>query len=317
MSEPRMIASAAKTYSVVIRTGRHAGAAVELADGRYLVGGGSDVDIVLTDAGIAPNHAEIKLTNGLCRLRPIGGDVAVDGRALNAGVTADIHLPAEITMSGVRLGFASVHDVSRTRSLRRFPRVAVGFAGVAAVVAVVGGIVLDGLPAVGHGFQEVTKTIGISTLVPSTVAAAPNAPSGEAVGSVPEPAVAVAALSKRLRESGLVGLIMVGVSGGMIEARGSIRPENERDWTEVQAWFDATYKGRIPILARVKVDEGAASVPRLTIRGIWSGADAYLITGDGERYGEGAKLPGGWAIERIERDRIIVSRLGERVSLVP
>lgn len=312
----------AQAYSVKVRSGRHAGASVGLDDGRYLVGSGGDADIVLTDTGIAGNHAEIRLTKGVCRLRPVGGDVSVEGRVLSVGVAAEIRLPAKIVMNGVQLSFESaLHPVGERAvgSAPRLSRIAMGLAGIVGVAIIGGFVVFDGFPAASRGFPDLGRSAGgtVRSDGPATetssaaVTTAPASPTAAQAMSAGE------ALTKRLRENGLAGMIMVASAGGSVEVRGAIRPENEREWTDAQAWFDATYKGRIPILTRVKVEENAITAPRLAIRGIWSGKDAYVISGDGDKYGVGAKLPGGWMIERIERDQVVVARQGERLNLVP
>jgi hypothetical protein len=324
MSEPAAGERTSKDYGVSIRSGRHAGAAVRLAAGRYALGSAADADILLSDAGIAPTHVEVDLRDGVCRLRAVDGAVLVDGRSLATGVRAELRLPSEFSLGGVRIAVSSELSAapSPVRLGRRRVRLMAGAVGALAVMGVIGGIVLDGMPAASRGFPETKRPIGVADFGHAGLSAAGAVAAVEpAVEVTPEDerpvAVAAGALGRRLRSAGLTGLVSVRVAGSTIEAWGSVRPENERDWLSVQAWFDETYRGRMPLLARVKVDEGAAAVPRFAIRGIWTGADAYVIASDGEKYGVGSKLPGGWAIERIEREQIVVSRQGDRVSLVP
>lgn len=129
-------------------------------------------------------------------------------------------------------------------------------------------------------------------------------------------AEAADALKGRLGPVGLVGRIKVRAIGAVVEARGTLSPEQRDSWLQLQMWFDETYKGRFPLVHLVKVEADAAS-PQLAIQAIWAGSGPYVIGSDGEKYGQGAVLPGGWRVEKIALGQVVVSRGGGRVSLIP
>ncbi len=313
-----------ESYSVLIRSGRHAGAVVTLGPGHYVLGRADDADIVLTDDGVAENHAALHLRNGSCSLHPMGGPVLVGGRAINAGARGLVPLPAELSLGTVDLalsmaGTRSGGAVSTSTRSRRLVLLA-------GVVALVAGAVAAAAPA-GRALGSLQGSGGEPTgtaallraglsLTGLTEAAPPRVETAS-VDAVAETGAVAKALSARLKDAGLAGLVHVQPAAGVVEARGAVRPENERDWTGTLAWFDQTYGGRVTLVSQVRVEEGAAAIPKFAVQSIWAGKDPYVIASDGEKYGVGARLSGGWVIEAIGRDGLVVSRQGDRVSLVP
>lgn len=319
------------SYLIRVRSGRHAGAELSLSPGTYLLGAGTDADIVLTDDGIAPGHVELRLGDGVCRFWSLDGAVDLAGRQLAPGSRGEASLPADIRVGGVDLTLVAPVAARAKRSgggLRRLvvPLVAVGVvAGAGAVVAsgavpalapsslvsqVVGADqpAIDGSGADGTAPRSPAAVMPQAT-VPAAARAAPEAGSGAAVD-------AARTLAARLAEGGMTGLVSVRASGTVVEASGALLPERKDAWLRHQMWFDETYRGRFLLVDRVRTEPGAAA-PQLVIQAIWAGAGAYVIGGDGEKYGLGATLPGGWRVEDIARAQVVVTKAGERVALVP
>jgi hypothetical protein len=299
-------------YSIRISTGRHAGASIALVPGNYVLGAGADADIVLTDDGIEANHLELRLGRGICRLRSLDGSVRVSERLLGLGARAEIKLPSEFHVGAVTVVLSP--PASLPAPPRHRGRLLAG-AGAIAVLCCVGGLVLWGQSAFGTNVASAMGLPGRSAVAERTPAGrmAPPAAGSSASGGA---AAAAAALAARLSSVGMGGLIAVRAAGNTVEASGSIQPEGKGDWTDTQMWFDETYKGQFTLMQQVRVEAGAAS-PKLAIQGIWAGAEPYVISGDGEKFGIGGVLPGGWRIETIERQQVVVSRHGERLGLVP
>lgn len=300
-------------YAVRVCSGRHSGAEIALTAGAYVVGAGSDADIVLTDEGILPSHVEIRLDSGFCRVWSLDGAVKVEDHHLNPGAKTVVQLPAEFQAAGVTVKLRPVAPAARTRKPHWRARVAFGLVGMALLG---GGAILSGsLPAFG------TPTLGSGSADSEHVVAVPRAAeapaaTAEATGGHKDAAAATAALKGRLNAVGLGGAITVQANGNIIEASGVILPEQSSEWTSVQVWLDGTYKGWFPLVNKVKAAAGG-SKPQLTIQAIWAGPGPYVIAADGEKYGPGATLPGGWQIETIASQQVVVSRSGERVSLTP
>lgn len=299
-------------YLVQVRSGRHAGAEIALEPGTYLLGAGSTADIVLTDEGVAPGHVELRFEGEFCRFWSLDGAVRLPGRQLAPGVRGEARLPAEITVAGVELTLrAPVLARSKPKPWRS--RMLLGAGGLVVVVGGGIGLVLSGsVPAFS------TPAL-VASVIPDTAPAKPVVKVSLPVPGTPvssDAAEVANVLAGRLGSGPLAGRVSVRGSGTVIEASGTLQPEHKQDWVRVQMWFDETYKGRFLLLDQIRIEAGAAS-PQLAIQAIWAGPGPYVIGRDGEKYGEGATLPGGWRIERIEREQVVVSRGTERVSLIP
>lgn len=310
------------TYTIQVRSGRHAGAEISLNSGTYLLGAGSNADIVLTDDGVAPGHVELRFDGEFCRFWSLDGAISVRNRQLGPGARGEAKLPADLTVAGVELTL-SPPALSRVKPRPWRQRLLIGGGG---AVVILGG----GLALVLSGSVPAFSTPALVSAVISD-AAQPKAAAvtdiakasvrgTDGVASVPadggDAAAAARALVGRLEKAGLAGRIAVQASGTVVEASGTLSPDRKKDWLDAQMWFDETYKGRLLLMQQVGVEAGAAS-PQLAIQAIWAGAGPYVIGGDGEKYGEGAMLPGGWRVEQIAREQVIVSRGAERVSLIP
>lgn len=308
-------------FALVVCSGLHAGATVGLSEGRYIIGSGAEADILLSDHGIAAAHLELFFRRAGCSLRCLGGGIVVSGRKLTVGARAAAELPVDIDIGPVRLTVRATAAPALLAGKPRLPRrhraLLVGLGGgvVAACLALVA--LNHTGPADANSSTAAAKMpIPLHTNSgppPGSQAGAPAAePSGNGAGEQ-----ASAALMAQIRQAGLAGLVSLHPLEGVIEARGSVKPEDEAAWVRIQSWFDEAYRGRIVLLPRVKVEAGATAIPRFSIQGIWAGPAPYVIGGNGEKFGEGAHLPGGWQIISIKRDSVVVSRQGERVSLTP
>jgi type III secretion system YscD/HrpQ family protein len=76
------------TKLLKILSGQHAGAELPLADGEYLVGSGDDCDIILTDPGIEPEHARLKIFEGEFSCAVAGGKVLLEGEEIGGEAQA-------------------------------------------------------------------------------------------------------------------------------------------------------------------------------------------------------------------------------------
>jgi hypothetical protein len=52
----------------------------------------------------------------------------------------------------------------------------------------------------------------------------------------------------------------------------------------------------------------------LSIEGVWRGQHPHLLI-RGQKYLEGAMVDGGWAIERIEAEKVLLRREGKLVAV--
>jgi hypothetical protein len=122
-------------------------------------------------------------------------------------------------------------------------------------------------------------------------------------------------LTERLDGSGLTGL-RVTAAGGQVVVTGSITKQQTGAWTEAQQWFDATYRGRLVLVANVTPTDAKKPMPVVNVQAVWFGERPYIITAEGNRYYKGAYLDNGWTIKDIADGRILLAKDGETLSLV-
>lgn len=315
-------------YLIQIRSGRHAGAEIPLAAGTYMVGAGNNADIVLTDDGIAAGHVELRFEGEFCRVWSLDGAVRLPGRQLNPGARADARLPADIAVAGVELGLIAPVLPRKGAGMWRRPALFI-FAGMIVIATGVGLVVSGSVPAFSTPTVPIPASVTSSSASPGEAAISNEVvvspviaigtavpPQGAPANQINEADEAARALRGRIAQAGLAGRVAVSISGNVVEAGGILAPDRQKDWMQLQMWYDQTYKGRVPLVHHVRFAADAAA-PQLTIQAIWAGAGPYVIGADGEKYGEGATLPGGWRVERIERSQVLVSKGEEKVALVP
>ena len=121
-------------------------------------------------------------------------------------------------------------------------------------------------------------------------------------------------LGARLAAAGLADAVRVAPGFGTITVDGVIDPALQPSWQLTQAWFDQRFAQRIVMVCNVAISD-EDSGPRLTIEAVWVGAHPYVVAADGRRYGEGAALDNGWQLDRIEADRLLISRGGQQLAL--
>ena len=122
------------------------------------------------------------------------------------------------------------------------------------------------------------------------------------------------ALRTRLVAAGLADAIRVVPGFGTIAVDGTIDPAMQPAWEATQAWFDQRFAQRIVMVCDVVVSDADAG-PQLTVEAVWAGDRPYVVAADGRRYGEGAALDNGWQLDRIEADRLVISRGGQWLAL--
>ncbi|MCG8593593.1 MAG: type III secretion system inner membrane ring subunit SctD [Kiloniellales bacterium] len=96
-----------------IECGRHGGVFQRLAPGSYTLGSSADCDIVLSDPGIAAEHAKLSLGNlgllgdlglkGRLTVQPLNGDVAVGSRDFSPGQEIVSGLPVRLSLAGIEI----------------------------------------------------------------------------------------------------------------------------------------------------------------------------------------------------------------------
>jgi type III secretion protein D len=302
---------------VAIESGLHAGACQTLPAGRLVIGSGIDADICLADDGVAPDHAVIDLRRDGLVLEALAADVAVDGGVLRAGTACALTLPSVLELGDIRLRLADP-----AAPAERAPRIDLA----------------AGLLRSRRAYAAAAAALAVCTflVVPNPVADAAigrNAPDPAATASVPAPeaaplaakplglksaarktgsAEAVKAVAAEVERAGLLN-VTVAPGNGVVTATGTIEPAAAARWQGVQQWFDERFAGDLTLVNAVAVK--AERLPSsIAIEAVWRGDRPYLIV-RGQKHGLGSLLDGGWAIERIEAERVLLKRDGRLVAV--
>lgn len=123
---------------------------------------------------------------------------------------------------------------------------------------------------------------------------------------------AAEALRAEIEKAGLLN-VAVSPGVGVVTATGTVEPGATGRWQGVQQRFDERFGGEVTLVngVGVKADKLPMS---LAIEAVWRGQHPHLII-RGQKYGEGALLEGGWAIQRIEAERVLLQRDGRLVAV--
>src|SRR5262252_3061777 len=97
------IVSAPSTPVLEITAGIHRGVRLELEPGDCRIGSTSSADIVLRDAGIAAEHAILRVGRRSIDLHAIGGEVGVGGKVVAKGYGCALRAPIDLTIGEARL----------------------------------------------------------------------------------------------------------------------------------------------------------------------------------------------------------------------
>jgi len=323
--------SASSTFVLEITAGVHRGVRLELEPGDCRIGSTSGADIVLRDAGIAGEHAILRVGPRSVDLHAIGGEVRVGGEVIAKGYGCALRPPIDLTIGEARLRISIERGEAPARNAAEGdapvrPRIsrAILMAGALLVVGLIASRVaapiITGLTGVARAeapsdvFEKIDKlkTEQGRQTPPSTTASARQPQPNLASANTAEDAARK--LGERLDGSGLSGL-RASASGGQVVVTGSISKQQSAAWTEAQQWFDAAYRGRLVLVANVSFTE-AKPMPVVNVQAVWFGERPYIITAEGNRYYKGAFLDNGWTIKDIADGRILLAKDGETLALV-
>lgn len=124
--------------------------------------------------------------------------------------------------------------------------------------------------------------------------------------------VAAEALRVEIEKAGFLN-VTVAPGAGVVTATGTVEPTATSRWQGVQQWFDERFGGEVTLVNGVTVKADKLPVS-LAIEAVWRGQHPHLII-RGQKYLEGALIEGGWAIQRIETERVLLQREGRLVAV--
>jgi Inner membrane component of T3SS, cytoplasmic domain/Inner membrane component of T3SS, periplasmic domain len=284
--------------------GLHDGVRVMLESGTYRIGCTAEADIVLRDPGVMPGHAVLGVQRGNIRLEAIGEDVGVGTRTVMKGHGCRLRLPLQLSIGEASLRLSHVETRSAGRS-----RLAIAGIAVVSVCAVA-------LIALGFLREEGMAGVGPT---PAPVAPTRVASSDPAAG-LPAPEhdereqIADAAMLERIRQEltahikdAKIRTIRVAVADGGVAVSGILGARDRTSWSDVQFWFDQTYRGHVALTTNFT----ESKPPNLQLRAVWFGEHPYVITAQGQHFNKGAILDDGWTIQEIGEDHLMLAKDGD------
>ena len=98
-----VVSSSSSTFVLEITAGFHRGVRLELETGDVRIGSTPGADIVLRDAGIAAEHAVLRVGRRTIDLHAIGGEVRVGEEIIANGYGCALQAPVDLTIGEARL----------------------------------------------------------------------------------------------------------------------------------------------------------------------------------------------------------------------
>ena len=322
-----------KCLTMSIESGTYAGASHAFVPGRYTIGSSIDADIVLMEADIEPLHAMIDASGPELQIEALAGEISLGAETYPAGARHTIATPLRMTIGAVQLQLRGPNDsssqsrrgvfgtsISRSRLL-----VGAGLVGIASVSLMVHSLADVSISQTAVALQaDLQQALlasparaSTSSRVESSKEGAAHQPESNINPLVPDLALdAVKAAADEMRaeveRAGLLN-VLIEPGSGIVAATGTIDPKAAAQWQTVQRWFDERFEGDITLVNGVSVR--AEKVPgSLSIEGVWRGPHPHLLI-RGQKYLEGATLDGGWSIERIEAEKVLLRREGKLVAV--
>ncbi len=279
-----------------VLNGELRGVSVPLDDAVLRVGSGDDCDVILVSSS-NDSDAEVSISpdGGGFLLSDAQGEILVRGRLLKPGKRKSVKSGTPITVGDVRLMVStSLADADQTITASKLRKSRIAWA--ASLAVLIAGVAL------------VVFAGGRGSVVAKPAPIAFNA--GNAATQYTAD-VAAEAMRSRLGDDGLVRLSATADSlNGTVKVRGKVRPTEHSVWRDASTWFDATYGNSVMLDAKVDLLNETVTLP-FSVDAVWMSGSPRLILHDGtERY-TGDVLPGGWQLDEIEPDSLVISKDGE------
>jgi hypothetical protein len=310
-----------------IESGLYAGSSHEFTPGRYTIGSSVDADIVLMEADVEPLHAVIDASGPEIQVEALAGRISVGAQKhLATGARQIVAMPLRMNIGAVRLHFSRANDLgpqsrggpfgpstSRSRLLMGVGLVSIVSIGL--MMHSMADVPISQTTGAFHGDVRpvlLASTANVPDVLPAEVArgAVPREREGDLASDKVK--AAADAMRAEVERMGILNvLIEPGV--GIVAATGTIDPKAAAQWQTVQRWFDERFEGDITLVNGVSIKTEKVPVS-LSIEGVWRGDHPHLLI-RGQKYLEGAMLDGGWAIERIESEKVLLRREGKLVAV--
>ena len=283
---------ASSTNSLVVLTGRHAGASVGLRDGSAVIGGGDAATVFLTDPSVRDIAVRVESNpSGQMIASCLSGECSVGRSELLPNAKPKRIRPGQVLRIGdvsLRYGAASPNKAFMDdRSVAARSRVSLAAAAVLALG-------VSGFIGMTGGFATTDGAVEAVAKAPETVDSPPLS--------------ALADLRVMLSEASLSGVRVSLDQGGSYLVATGVLPESDQPvWQRVTEWYDAKYGASVMLEADVEFAEGGVVLP-FDIQAVLTHPRSRIVLHDGSDHGVGAVLPGGWTLESIDASAIRISR---------
>jgi hypothetical protein len=294
-----------------ITHGLHRGVSLALENPVYTVGSAGDVDLLLSDPGIAARHLALRFAAGQVAVEALGGAVIVvarHGQEIRIPVGSGHRARLPLT---VRVGAAVLTLSPPTAGARAAaPAAPISRNKAQWVIALVlmclcvGAFAYRGQPQASQASQP---SPGLSTPDGNRTVHAPNDD-----GSRASAAQAKVWLEQQLDTASLTR-INVNETDGQLSVEGRYDPSEKSRWTSVQQAFDARFGQQVVLHSSVSPRTDIAK-PRVRFQAVWLGEHPYVVSDSGKRLYPGAVLADDWTLERIENNQVILARGAERFA---
>ncbi len=296
-AQSRLVQGSAK---LLVESGPHAGAQVTVAGQPCRVGRGGDNEVVLSDDLLASVHFMLDRHGDGFRLSALGGPVATRVGVLRAGQAASCADNESFQAGGTAFRFTAPAAPAAVRQR------GAGRAGVAAGFAAGFTCALVLLAAVNVGAAAGPASPDMRVAAPAQTPAPIPAPRTATAVEV------VRLMGDHLAAEGLGNVVLTAMADGSVEAAGEIMAQQLDEWRHAQRWFDAGFAGRTVLVDHVAMSPAA---PPLAIQAAWPGPHPYVIDAGGQKLFAGAALRGGWTVERILADRVMIRRGAQTLAV--
>jgi hypothetical protein len=291
--------------------GSHRGAVMLLDESDYRIGRSPDADIVLSDPGVAPEHAMLHVGRdmlrpgrAMVRIAATGADIMIGEEKLPVSHGCRVKLPVSVVLGGARV---ELSDTAADGVDRLNVRKTLTAVGVVAGAAIAIAVATQALRA--SGSADVRAPEQLTSGQPAGLSTA-NISGAFAVAAEE----AARALNARL-DAAKITTLRISAENGRLVATGTLAGQQNAEWAAVQQWFDQTYSGRFVVTSRIDPPGGPRAMPALQLQAVWYGERPYILSAGGERFLKGAILDKGWIIRDIGEDRLLLEKEGETVSL--
>lgn len=286
---------------LVIESGLQCDARAPITPSSQTVGHGLGCDVVLFDPTLAEAHFSLAHEPDGVLLGAIGGIISFsDGRELAPGATSlcDASVRFHAGATEFRLDIPTRPAAKASIARRWSGRTLLSGLGVGALCTA-----LAAAGVIGAGTPSAQTAPLPPHLEAKTLSVAPI---------VAPVSGALKAAQTQLASAGIDSVALAKLADSSIEARGQISPNQQAAWRDVEHWFDSMYGGRAVLVEQIHV---MAEPPPLVIQAVWPGHNPYVVDGGSQKLFVGAALPGGWVIESILADRVMLRRGSQALAV--